>query len=325
MRTRIQKATADNGWSSPSVRWRTDWQLVHRHRCGSGRRAAAPFDDLLAVQLRGAAAGFNRSDTFNTFASSLDNLLADTETGISAGLTRFFNAVQDLADDPASISARQTLLSEAESLTGRFEIFDRRLDEVAREINSRLNASVIEINGLSDSIADVNAKILASGGAAGGQIPADLLDQRERLLNRLAELVDVSTVAQTDGTLSVFIGSGQPLVLGTEANQLAVQSSDFDPSGLEIALTGDVGSVRITQFLSCGMLGGLLDFQREMLNPVRNELGRFAVTLTETFNAQHRAGMDLNGLLGEDFFCGRGAAGVCRPDQYGWRFRDRNH
>ena len=260
------------------------------------------FDDLLAGQLRGAASGFTRSDTFNTFAASLDNLLADTETGISAGLTRFFNAVQDLADDPASISARQTLLSEAESLTGRFAIFNRRLDEVGREITSRLNASVIEINGLAESIADLNAKILTSGGAAGGQLPADLLDQRELLLNRLAELANVTTVPASDGTVSVFIGSGQPLVLGTNANQLAIQSSDFDPSRVEIALVGDVGNVRITQFLSGGIVGGLLDFQREMLDPVRNELGRFAVTLTETFNAQHRAGMELNGLLGGDFF-----------------------
>ncbi len=260
------------------------------------------FDDILAGQLRGAASGFNRSDTFSAFASSLDNLLADSQTGISAGLTRFFNAVQDLADDPASTSARQVLLSEAASLAGRFEVFDRRLLEVGREIDSRLNASVIEINGLAESLADVNAKILTSGGAGGGQIPADLLDQRELLLNRLAELANVSTVTQSDATLSVFIGSGQPLVLGTNANRLTILPSDFDPTRSEIALVGDAGNVRITQFLTGGSLGGLLDFQREMLDPVRNELGRFAVTLTNTFNAQHSAGMDLNGQLGGDFF-----------------------
>ena len=260
------------------------------------------FDDLLAGQLRSAASGFNRLDTFSNLAASLDNLLADSDTGISAGLTRFFNAVQDLADDPASTSARQVVLSEAGSLVSRFEIFDRRLAEVGREINSRLNASVIEINGLSESIADVNGKILTSGGAAGGQIPADLLDQRERLLNRLSELANVSTVGQADGTLSVFVGNGQPLVLGTNANQLALESSDFDPARAEIALVGDVANVRITQFLSGGIVGGLLDFQREMLDPARNELGRFAVTLTQTFNAQQASGLDLNGQLGADFF-----------------------
>ena len=83
------------------------------------------FDDLLAGQLRGASSGFNRSATFNNFAAGLDNLLADSETGISAGLTRFFNAVQDLADDPASTSARQVLLSEALLLMGVFSLLFR--------------------------------------------------------------------------------------------------------------------------------------------------------------------------------------------------------
>jgi flagellar hook-associated protein 1 FlgK len=255
-------------------------------------------DDILAAQVRSAAAAFSRSDAFAGLASTLDNLLADSETGLNMTLQSFTNAVQDLSNDPASTTHRQVLLSEARNLASRFKTFDQRLSQIDQESSARINATVVEINSLGDSIAEVNRQVLASGSP--GSPPADLLDQRDRLLERLAELVSVDTAAQRDGTLTVFIGSGQALVLGTTAAELAMKPGTFNPAEPEIALRGTGGDIVVTPFLTGGALGGALDFRREMLAPTRAAIGRIAVGLVDTVNTMHRNGMDLDGQLGGD-------------------------
>lgn len=257
-------------------------------------------DDILAAQLRAASSEFYRSDVFSELASVLDNLLADQQTGVNATLQSFQNALQDVADDPASQSARQVFLSEARNLVSRFASLEGRIFETGRELNARITASVSEINSLGASIADVNERILTSGVAPGQPGPPDLLDQRDRLLERLAELVAVDAVPQSDGTLGVFIGSGQVLVLGTQSSSLAVAPGSFDPEQAEIVLRGTGPDIDVTPFLSGGVLGGALDFQREMLAGTRAELGRIALGIAEAFNSAHRNGMDLNGALGAD-------------------------
>ena len=259
-------------------------------------------DDVIAEQLRSAAAGFRRSDAFVGFAEALDNLLADDQTGLNSTLQTFVNALQDVADDPSSSAARQVLLSEARNLASRFDTMDRRLNEIGTEVNARLATTTTEINGLGAGIAEVNRQIIGSGIGPDRPPPPDLLDQRDRLLERLAELVKVDTSAQADGTLSVFIGSGQVLVLGTTAAELEVAPGTLDPSQPQIVLRGANSAVNVTPFLTGGELGGTLDFNREMLSPARAGLGRIAVGLVDTFNTVHRNGMDLQGQLGGDFF-----------------------
>jgi flagellar hook-associated protein 1 FlgK len=259
-------------------------------------------DELLAEQLRTATSSFGRSSIFAGLASQLDLLVADESTGLNITLQNFVNALQQVADDPGSVSARQAFLSEANTLVSRFTTIDNRVQELQSEVGGRISQTVNEINSLGQQIADLNQQILATGGAQTGSGAPDLLDQRDRLLGRLSELVAVDTVAQNDGSLSVFIGSGQVLVLGATASKLVATPGRFDPAQPEIAVDSGSGQTSITQFLSGGELGGLLDFRREMLAPLSANLGQIALGLADVFNAAHRNGLDLNGQLGTDLF-----------------------
>lgn len=259
-------------------------------------------DEIIADQLRIAAGGYNRAEVFAKFAEGIDELLSGDATGLNVTLQAFANAVQEVADNPASSSSRQVLLSEARSLISRFAVMDRRMTEIAGEVRGRLTNATQEINSLGAGIAGINEQILAAGAGAGREPPPDLLDQRDRLLERLSELVQVDTSVQSDGTLSVFIGSGQVLVLGTQSSTLVVTPGTFDPAQPRIVLRGTGPDVDITQFLTGGEVGGTLDFNRELLTPARAELGKIAVGLADTFNTMHRNGMDLDGQLGGNFF-----------------------
>jgi flagellar hook-associated protein 1 FlgK len=261
-------------------------------------------DNILVSQLQAAESSFQRSDVFLNLATAVDDLLADSRLGMSTRFQGFRNALQDLANDPGSMAARQALLGEGRQLISMLQTYDGRLDEISRQVNSQISSDVLRINSLGAAIADLNRQALTV--SRGGEPPSELLDQRDALVQELAGLIDVQTVTQDDGSLNIFIGSGQALVLGVSSSTLATGYGDFGPPQLEIVLQSPAGAVTITPFMSGGELGGLLDFRREMLDPVRNEIGLFAAGLTDSFNAVHREGLDLNGQLGGDFFTSAG-------------------
>lgn len=264
------------------------------------------YDDSLGQQVQTARTGQARFDVLSQLADRLDVLLADPTTGLNASLQSFFNAVQDVSNDPSSVPARQALLGEANGLTQRFRSLDARLNETQAELNQRVTQSVNDINRLASAIADVNDQIALAQGRGGA--PNDLLDERDGLLQELSAQIEVSTTVQDDGTTSVFIGSGQTLVIGTEVQTLAVQGSEFDPTRLEVVYQNSSGTTALDTGLTGGMLGGLLEFRTRMLDPARQSLGETAIALSQQFNQQHQSGVDLRGALGGDFFTVPGPA-----------------
>lgn len=257
------------------------------------------YDALLVGQLRSSVTGFARFSALNSMAGRIDSLLADADTGLNTGLQSFFNTIQDVGNDPSGIPIRQALLGEADGMASRFRSMDQRLNELESEINQRLTLAVGDVNRLAGLIADVNQRIAVAGVAT---TPNDLLDQRDQLVLELSSLVDVSTTLQDDGALNIFIGSGQPLVLGTKVQQLGVRGSEFDPTRVNVVYQGPSGNTPLDTALSGGTIGGLLEFRSRMLDSSRQSLGQTAVAFVEQFNAQHASGLDLRGNLGGDFF-----------------------
>jgi flagellar hook-associated protein 1 FlgK len=145
----------------------------------------------------------------------------------------------------------------------------------------------------------VNNKIATAGPNAN---PNDLLDLRDRLVMDLSQLVAVQTIPQDDGSLSVFIGSGQGLIVGSTPQQLAVIGNEFDATEARIAFSSDSSLTPLENSLSGGTLGGLLEFRERILSPAREALGQTATAFSHAFNEQHSAGLDLRGSLGGDFF-----------------------
>ncbi|MBP9227138.1 MAG: flagellar hook-associated protein FlgK [Azonexus sp.] len=262
------------------------------------------YDQFLGRQVLSAEAGAAEMGTYQAQISQIDNLLADSSSGLSPALAAFFKGVQDVAANPASIPGRQSMLSAAQALTARFQAIDRRLTEIRDDTNQQIAGQVAQINTYSSQLADINQRIILAQARGADQPPNDLLDQRDQMLKDLNTLVRVSTVVQGDGSFNVFIGNGQPLVVGNQSYQLkAVQAPD-DPERTNVAIVG-VGGTALTMpesQITGGSLGGLLNFRSQTLDDVQNALGRVALTLAQNFNDQHRLGQDLTGALGQNFF-----------------------
>ncbi len=273
---------------------------------GSGVQVAnvsRVFDQFLTDQVRSASSAMNQSQTTHDLAVQVDNMLADAKSGVAPTIQNFFGAVQDLSSDPTSTPARQVVLSQAQTVAARFQDLYSRLDGMRAGVNTQLSDVVQQVNSLATSIAQVNKNILNSPKGSGNQLPSDLLDQRDQLVNELSQYTSVRTAPQSDGTLNVFIGSGQSMVVGTKAQQLSTVKDPYDPTRLQVAyVDSSGGSVDVTRQLSGGKIAGLVDFRDNILDPAISGLGRVAIGLAQSFNDQHKLGQDLNGKLGGDFF-----------------------
>ena len=259
--------------------------------------------EFLTEQLRGASSEAGRLNTFNNLAVRVDNLLADGGGSLAPSLQNFFNSVQDLSIDPGSSSSRQVVISAANSLVTRFKNIESQLQAIDSDIDVGLQENIFELNNIAKNIADLNQKILeAKSVASSGQEPNALLDQRDQAILELSEIVSVQTLDQPDGSVSVFIGSGQSLVVGKNAQQLVAIPDPTDSSTTRIAYQGFGGQSDITNSIVGGSLSGLLEFRNEQLGSIRNELGRIATVLGDTFNQQHQVGQTITGALGGDFF-----------------------
>lgn len=261
-------------------------------------------DEYTTRQLLAARTGLAEMNTYSAQIAQVDDLLADPDAGLAPALTAFFKAVQDVTHYPSSIPARQSLLSGAESLTARFKAIDQRLEEVRTGINARITDEVTEINALTAQLGDINQQIMTAQAAGYGRPANDLLDQRDELISKLNDEIRTTTLLQDDGTYSVFIGNGQPLVVGPNVATLSAVSDAGDPERTTVAYKSSYGTT-ITMpesLLTGGNLGGLLAFRNESLDKAQNALGRIALTLGTNFNDQHRLGQDLTGNLGGNLF-----------------------
>lgn len=260
------------------------------------------FDQFVVDQMRSSTSSYNQFENFSGLSSQIDKLLSDPATGVSGALDGFFSSLEQLADSPASLPARQIVIAEANTLASRLGAVDSQLGQVDQEVNTRVKLSIEEINGLSGQISDLNNSIRDFSSRNGGAEPSDLLDQRDQALFELSSYMNISVTRQDGGSVSVFGGGGQPLVLGERNFALQATASEFDPGRLEVSIIGASGSVPISDRINGGSLGGALSFRDQVLDPSLAKIGQLTYGLASEMNTQHQAGMDLNGARGAEFF-----------------------
>ncbi|MCL2161853.1 MAG: flagellar hook-associated protein FlgK [Betaproteobacteria bacterium] len=274
---------------------------------GSGTKMAAvtrAYDQFLENQVLSADTRRAEYATYAAQIRQIDNMLADPLSGLSPAMDAFFAGMQEVAADPTNLAARQSLLSSAQALVGRFHTLDERLTEIREGVEYDIRAIVDQINTLAKGIAELNQRIVVAQ-AAGSNKPAnDLLDQRWQLVTELNKLIQVTTKEQDDGSLTVLIGSGQSLVMSNQPTLLGTVPSKNDPQRYAIAIIPRNGSpIEIPErLITGGQLAGLLEFRRESLDSTQNRLGMIAVSVASAINNQQKLGVDLGGALGLDFF-----------------------
>jgi flagellar hook-associated protein 1 FlgK len=261
------------------------------------------FNHFTASQLNEAVSGEKYFEAYEVQIKGMDNLLADQDSGLSALMQDFFSALSDLAAAPADPAARQGVLATADTLTAQFRSIDGYLADTHRNVNSQIDSEIESVNNTSALIARLNNEIVVARAKTGAE-PNSLLNQRDQLVTELSENLNVKVLRQSNGTYNVTLGNGQPLVSGSESYALRSIDSSSEPARRVVGYQDAAGNVlELSEgAFSGGKLAGLMDFRSQNLDSVRDKIGRLAVSLAGAFNEQHRAGRDLNGDDGVDFF-----------------------
>ncbi|WP_296949231.1 flagellar hook-associated protein FlgK [uncultured Massilia sp.] len=260
-------------------------------------------DEFLNAQVRTAQAQTSGLEAYEAQITQIDNLLADSTSGLSPALQDFFAAVQNLTGDRAGVPSRGALLSSADTLVARFQAMNGRLDEIRKGVNTQLTSSVDTINTYASQIAALNDQIGKLSAGSETNVPNDLLDRRDQLVMELNKQVKATVTPGDNNSLTVSIGNGQPLIVGSKSFQLAAMNSPTDQTKITVGyVTGGKATPLPESSLSGGALGAVLEFRTKSLDLAQNSLGRIAIGLAQTFNDQHHLGLDANGNPGGDVF-----------------------
>jgi flagellar hook-associated protein 1 FlgK len=257
------------------------------------------YSGFIDTQLQSATALHGDTKAYLGNVSQLDSLLADSGTGVNVVLNGFFDAVQNVVSKPTDIASRQLLITSAESLSARFRSVQTQMEDQNAYLNSQLKSMANSVNDLASKVAQLNDSIQYA--RATGTEPNDLLDTREQAVRELSDLVGVKVVDQ-DGQYALFLGNGQPLVIGGTANSLTAQPGKNDPSRTALIFTTETTRMDVSSVLTGGSIGGLLRYRNGVLDTAMNELGRLSVVVADQINQQLAQGLDLNGDFGATLF-----------------------
>jgi len=253
---------------------------------------------------REAAAAKSQSFMDNTMQAQLaqlENVFPTGSEGIGQASNDFLNALVDVASRPADPSARQVVLGKAQELAARFQSAGQQLANLQAGAVSDMKADVKVVNELAKQIAAANDQIARANGSS--HSPNDLLDKRDQLVSQLSQYVQVSTVASSDGTVGVFIGGGQRLVLGNQSQELQVTADPYDNARGQLSITEANGTrVLDDSTLTGGSLTALLRYQNTHLQDARNLLGQMATAMASRVNEQQSLGVDLKSAAGGPLF-----------------------
>ena len=257
------------------------------------------YSQAATTQLNTSQSTLSQLTSLQNYTSQIDNLFGTTAGGLTTALQTYYSGWSAVADDPSSTSAREALLGDANALAANLKSTSSQLQGLNSDVNTRITADVNQINSIGTQISKLNTQIAQSNGLS--QTPNQLLDQRDQLVSNLSQLVGVSTTSNTDGSINVYLGNGQPLVLDQNTYQLSTVPNPFNAAQLEVASTASDGSP-ISSSITSGDLGGLLAARTQAIDPALNHLGQIATAVAQSANTQQASGLDLNGRLGSALF-----------------------
>ncbi len=223
-------------------------------------------------------------------------------TGISGALAGLYDSFSAWSLDPNGANARQSVLDSAGKVAEAFRTTFTRLQQVRTDTASQLVDTVDRINALAEKIAAFNGQI-RKGAANDAGLDANI----QNALEDLSQLVDVTALRQSDGTVTVLAGGQAPLVVGANAYRLRV---DYNlPASAAATYAGEAGPARIIAddgadvagLFSGGQLAGLVEVYNETLPSLigdacrLGDLNRLAVSFAGRVNELLTGGLVTEG------------------------------
>lgn len=263
-------------------------------------------DAFINSQLLASRQQLGQHDASNSALSDIERLFGDSaDQSLGTDLDNLFKAFQDVATDPSNVTARSVLLSKAQTVADRFNQADSTLTTQRQSLDQEIAQTITTMNNLAQQAADLNDKI--SQAELSGQHANDLRDQRQRVIHDIGEQINVTSLEDATGQVTLFVGRGQVLVDKNVTHELTGVANAGNNGLLDVHYqTTGSASVDITSVISSGRLKGLLDARDVTIPDVRTQLDTLASNLVTEVNTQHQLGVGLDASTGLDLFASAG-------------------
>lgn len=255
-------------------------------------------DDFVNRQLWRATSDHGFNETRTKYLDALESLMASEGANISGGLDNFYAALSEATSTPDSIALRQQILNEARNLAQRVNGLSNNIESQLNGLRGQREAIVIELNGLTENIALLNKRITHVE-ASNGDAKA-LRDQRDALVQDLAELADVRVQEAADGSFSLSLANGQPLVAGPSAAKIKLTTVAGNEQNFELQFAGTPFPMARNGW--GGKLDGLYEAEYNSLRATQGTISEIAAGIASLFNNAQAGGFDLNGNSGQPLF-----------------------
>lgn len=233
------------------------------------------------------------------FSQIEGNFGEPSDNGLQSQLSDFWSAWDDVASNPTDPAVRSQLVEMANTLTGTFQRISTSLTRMQDDYSTQLKSQVTTLNNYSAQVAALNNAIKSS--VAGGLTPNDLMDQRDAIVMKMAELAPVTVSNGEMGMVNVFI-NGNALVRDNRSSNVEVDTTGAN-TVLRLDVDGDTSTPTGPQMIfDSGDIGGLLQAINTEIPNASAALDNVANTLITTVNTQHALGLDLGGNAGGQFF-----------------------
>jgi flagellar hook-associated protein 1 FlgK len=253
---------------------------------GTGVRTASiqrVHDNLVESRLQTVSSEYHRIESLSQLTGRINTLFVEENTGLNAAQVDFFNALEDAANNPHAQATAEHVIATAETMASRMNFVEGQLKTLQADLTFSIKSDVAAINELSAGIYALNQQIAAGSTNQSGNPPSDLLDQRDSLLNELSSYVSIRPLPRNDMGIDVATTNGVPLVTIAGPATLSMANDSADPERMSFIINTGVGSRPVSEPTG-GSLGGLLEFNRDVLDQTRSELGQLAAGLAFAVN-----------------------------------------
>lgn len=242
-------------------------------------------DSYKSQQMWRAASDLGQHTQIQPYLTQLEKVMSDKTSSISYGIDNFFKALNAAAVDPTSTPLRQQVITTADSMSQQINSIYNLTATQLISVQQQRTAILPSLNESLASIAALNQQIVAVGSS--GTNTSALVDQREQLIDKVSSQVAIEVLDNPDGSTSVSLKSGQPLVVSNIAAKLDFETT----SGVQtLTLKFANSKFKLDDTKVGGQLGGLGEFQENTLKPLQQSISDIAEQMSSMVNTQLAAG-----------------------------------
>jgi flagellar hook-associated protein 1 len=207
-------------------------------------------------------------------------VMAEPDNGISSALGQLWDSFEDLALAPQGGAQQRQVVASLQALTSRIQSVSAGWTQLEQDTTGQVGTLTTEANRLLVQIAELNEAIPVQAAVSGGT-PNDLMDTRDAVADRLAELLGTTAATNADGVMTISVDGVELVRQGEEPRQISPDGA----GGFTVS-----GEPAAGPLSASGELGGMADFIAVKLPAQRAALDAFVATLAAELNTQHAAG-----------------------------------